>query len=80
MLNFHYLIKSLEIASTLYFVHDFLRKMFLMLNSINCPNFIVLLFLLLEILGNICIALVSSSGCDVITFEINLVFLIKPFL
>ena len=26
-----------------------------------------------------CIAIVCFSGCDVINFEINLIFLIKPF-
>ena len=38
------------------------------------------LFLLLEILVNICIVIVCQSGCGVINFEINLIFLIKPFL
>ena len=32
-----------------------------------------------EILGNICIAIVCKSGCDVMNFEDNLIFLIKPF-
>ena len=35
--------------------------------------------LLLEILGNICIAMVCFPGCDIINFEINLIFLIKLF-
>ena len=39
----------------------------------------VWLFLILEILGNMRIAIVCIPGCDVINFEINLVFLIKPF-
>ena len=34
------------------------RKNFLMLHSINWPNFIVWLSLLLEILGNVCITIV----------------------
>ena len=38
-----------------------------------------LIALLLEILGNASIAIACFSGCDVINFEINLVFLIKPF-
>ena len=42
--------------------------------------FIVWLSLLFEILGNMCIAIVFWPGCDVINFEINLIFLIKPFL
>ena len=41
-----------------HFLHEFLRKMFLMLHSINWPNFIVWLPLLLEILGNMCIMVV----------------------
>ena len=35
--------------------------------------------LLLEILGNICITIVCYPGSDVIKFEVNLIFLIKPF-
>ena len=53
--------------------------MFLLLNSINWPNFIVWLPLLCEILGNMCITIVYKTGCDVIDFEVNLIFLIKPF-
>ena len=70
---------GLAMVSPPYFVCDFSRKMFLMLYSINWPNFIVWLSLLLDILGNICIAIVWCPGCDVISFEINLFFLIKPF-
>ena len=32
-----------------------------------------------EILINICIAIVCELGCDAVNFEINLIFLIKPF-
>ena len=46
--------------------------------SINWPNFIARLPLLLEILGNICITIARKPGCDVIKFEINIIFLIKP--
>ena len=35
--------------------------------------------LLLEILGNMCIIIICFLVCDVIKFEINLNFLIKPF-
>ena len=35
--------------------------------------------LLLEILGNMCIAIVFLPSLDVTDFEINLIFLIKPF-
>ena len=53
--------------------------MYLMLYSINWPNVIVYLPLF-EILGNMCIAILSFPIYDVIKFEINLIFLIKPFL
>ena len=79
MLNFDFLEKGLEIVSPPHSVYDFSRKMFLMLYSINCPKFIVWLPLLLEILGNMCISIVSFPGCDVICFVNNLIFLIKPF-
>ena len=58
----------------------FQKKLFLMLHSINWPNFIVWWSLLLEILGNMCIAIICFPGCDVINSKINLIFLIKPFL
>ena len=35
--------------------------------------------LLSEILSNMCIAIVCEPGCEVISFVINLIFLIKPF-
>ena len=79
LLNFDFLDKGLGIVSPAYFVYDFSTKMFLMLYSINWPNFIAWLPLLLEILGNICIAIVCYPGCDVMDFEINLIFLIEPF-
>ena len=34
---------------------------------------------LFEILGNMCIKIVCYPGCDVMDFETNLIFLIKPF-
>ena len=51
-LNFIFSEKSLGLVSSPHSVCDFSRKMFLMLYSINWPNFIVWLPLLLEILGN----------------------------
>ena len=80
MLSFVFLDKGLGIISPAHFVYDFSTKMFLMLYSINWSNFIVWLPLLLEILGNICIAIVCLQGCDVINFKINMIFLIKPSL
>ena len=53
--------------------------MFVMLYSNNWPNLIAWLPLFLEILGNVCIAIVCYPGCDVMDFEINLIFLIEPF-
>ena len=78
MLNFDILDKDLEIVAPAHFVYDFSTKMFLMSYSINWPNFIVWLPLLLEILGNMCIAIVCWPGCDVMDFEIKFIFLIKP--
>ena len=57
MFNFDILDKALGIVSPGYFVFDFSTKMFL-LYSINLPNFIVWLSLLLEILANMCNAIV----------------------
>ena len=79
MLNFDFLDKGLGIVSPAHFVYDFSTEMFLMLYSINLTNFIASLPLLLEILGNMYIAIVCYPGCDVINFEINLIFLIEPF-
>ena len=76
MLNFDILEEGQEIVSSPQFVYDISRKLFLMLYFINWQNFIVLL---LEILGNMCIAIVCFPGCDIINFEINLTFLNKPF-
>ena len=50
MLNFDFLDKGLGIVSPAHFVYDFSTKLFLMLYSINWPNFIAWLPLLLEIL------------------------------
>ena len=58
MLNFGFLDKGLRVISPAHFVYDFSIKMFLRLYSINWSNFIVWLPLLLEILGNMCIAIV----------------------
>ena len=56
MLNFDFLDKDLEIFSLPHFVYDFSTEM---LYSINWPNFIVWLRLLLEKLGNMFIGIVS---------------------
>ena len=59
--------------------HFVYEKMFLMLFSINWPNFINWLHLLLEILVNMCITIVCCPGCDAINIEINLIFFMKSF-
>ena len=77
--QFQFSRKGSRTSSPPHFVYDFSRIMFLMLYSINWPNFILWIPLLLQILGNIYIRIVCQPGCDVINFEINLIFLIKPF-
>ena len=57
----------------------FLRKMFLMLHSINLPNFIVWLPLLLEIFCNMCIAVVCFNCLWRHKFWNQPMSLIKPF-
>ena len=47
--------------------------MFLMLYSIDWPNFIAWLPLFLETLGSMYIAIVCYPGCEVINFEITFV-------
>ena len=79
MLNFDFLDKGLGIVSQAHFVYHFSTKIFLMLYSNNWPNFIAWLPLLLETLGNMCITIIYYPGCDVMGFEINLIFLIEPF-
>ena len=59
MFSFNLTENGLGLVSPLHFVYDFSRQFFLMLHSINSPNFIVWLLLLLEILGNICITSVN---------------------
>ena len=55
MLNFNFSEKSLGLVSPPYYVYDFSRKMLLTFYSTDWPNS---LHLLLEILGNMCIAIV----------------------
>ena len=58
MLKFDFLEKSLGIVFPPHLVYDFSRKMFLMLFSINWPNFIAWLPLRLDILTNMSITIV----------------------
>ena len=64
-LNFDFLEQGLGIVSSPHFGYNFSWKMFL---------------LLLEILDNICIPNICFPVCDLINPEINLIFIIKPFL
>ena len=50
-----------------------------MLHCISCPNFIILLPLLLEILGIKCTVIIYCPVHDVINFEMTQSVLIKPF-
>ena len=79
MLNFNFSEKGLGLFFPPHFLYDFSRKIFLMLHSINLPNFIVWLPLLLKILDNMCITIIYWPSCDVIKFEINSIFYIKQF-
>ena len=54
-----------------------MRKVFVLLWSINQPNFIVRSPLLCEILGKMSIAIACAPGFDVMNFKVNLIFLIK---
>ena len=71
--KFEILKKDLKIVSPSYFVHNLSRKVFLKLFCINWPNFIVWYWMKMHI------ALVCFSVFDVLSFEINLIFIIKSF-
>ena len=79
MLNLNFSEKGLGLISTLHFVYNVSTKMFLMLYSTNWSNFIVWMPLFLEIMDNICVVIICQPGCDVIKFQINIIFLIKLF-
>ena len=59
-------------------LHDFWIKVFLLFYFINWLDFSGWLCLLCEILYNMWFRTVCWSGCDIINFNINLIFLIKP--
>ena len=77
MLNFDFFENGLRLVFPPCFVHDILKKMFLVLCCINWPNFIVWLPFLFEILCNMCIVIISFPVYDTMNFEDNLSFLIK---
>ena len=74
MLNFDFFEKGLEIFCGRFFHKNVSHVMLYYLS-----NFIVLLPLFCGILGNMFIVIVCFTGFNVINFEINLIFLIKPF-
>ena len=76
MLNFDFLDKGLGIVSPAHFVYDFSVSCYILLTDQISVN---RLLLLLEKLGNMCIAIVYYQDYDVMPFEINLIFLIEPF-
>ena len=59
MLNFNFSENGLGLVSSSHFACDCSRKMFLMVHSINWPNFFVWLPLMLKIFGNMCITIKS---------------------
>ena len=65
-------------SGTGHFVYIFFRKTFFLLYSINWPDFIVWLLLLLELLGNICIEIICFL-VYLLNFEIIPSFLMKSF-
>ena len=65
MLNFDFLEKGPGIVSPPYFVNDFSKKCF---SCYILSTDQISLFLLLEILVNICIAIVCIPGFNVINF------------
>ena len=70
--------RGLNLVCLSNFLYDFWRKRILALYSINWPKLIAWLPLLFEISGNKCIINNCCPTCDVINFEFNFNFLIKP--
>ena len=79
MNNFEFFKKGVGLVSPPHWVHDLKKKCFVILDSINWPDFILWLPLLLEIFGNMCILIVCYPVCDVISFEIYLSYPVKLF-
>ena len=57
----------------------FLKKIISLVIFCYLIKFHYLVALLREMLGNLCITIVCEAGCDFLNFEINFIFLIKPF-
>ena len=78
-LNFHFLKKESETSISTTFFAWFFKQLFLVLYSINWPDFIVWLLLLFDITCNMFIVIVCYPVCDITNFEIYLNFITKPF-
>ena len=74
MLDFDFSEEDLIIISPPNFLYDVWRRN--VLYPINSPNFIAWFPLFFEVLFNMCIAIASQPGCEVINFEINPLFII----
>ena len=61
------------------FLHDFWRKIFVMIYFINWPNLIAWLLLLLEILGNMCIVIICCPVCNIKKLKLTIAFLSSRF-
>ena len=70
---------GLKLISLPHSLHDFWENMFHTLYFINWPNFITWLLLFLGIFDNMFIVIIFCPVFDLITFVINLSFLVKPF-
>ena len=77
MFNFDFLEKVLGIVHPPHFVYGF-QENFISYYTLLTDQ-LLLPVLLLEKLVNMYTTVVSQPGCDVINFEINLFFRIKPF-
>ena len=80
MLQFDFLEKSLGIVSPPHLVYDVSIEIFFILHCFNWPNLIAWSSLRHKILGIMYITIVCFPSCNVMNFEINLIFQIKPFL
>ena len=78
MLNFDFLSMGLGLTFPPHLCAWFFKKGISHI-IFNWPKFIVWLPLLLEILGNMCVAVTFCPACDILKFEISHSFLIKPF-
>ena len=76
MLNSDFSEKVLGIVSPSHFANDFSRKMFLRLYNYQ----IAWLPLLLRYWAIFVLSIICFPDCDVINFQINLIFLIRPFI